>query len=120
MFFNSHITVIRHNQGGYNNDGYYTAGSVKNVGIEANVQPLNTRELAQYTQILQGGNRSAKLVKIYTDETLKLDRQTAGQTADVIVWQNARYKVVMCEEWQSNIISHYRYIAQELISNDNE
>lgn len=120
MFFNSNITVMRRDIGSYSDDGYFTAGSVNSLTIAANVQPLNTRELSQYTQILQGGNRSAKLIKIYTATPLQLDSQTTGQTADVIVWLDARYKVVFCEEWQSNIISHYRYIAQELITNDNE
>ena len=120
MFFNSNITVLRHGAGGYNSDGVFIDGVTTELSVMANVQPLNQREMAQYTQILPSGNRSAKLVKVYSAVPLLLDKQTTGQTADVILWRNNAYKIVMAEEWQSNIISHYRYIAQELVSNDNE
>ena len=120
MFFNSNITVLRQSAGGYNDNGVFIDGVTTELTISANVQPLNSREREQYTQILQGGNRSVKLVKIYSATPLLLDAQTTGQTADVILWRGAPYKVVMAEEWQSNIISHYRYIAQELVTNDNE
>lgn len=120
MFFNHDITVLRQGAGTYGDDGYFIGGVTQELTIAANVQPLNTRERAQYTQILQGGNRSSLLVKIYSATPLLLDEQTTGQTADVILWRGKPYKVVMAEEWQSNIISHYRYIAQELITNDNE
>ena len=120
MFFNSNLTLIRQTAGGYNDDGVFIDGVSTELTISANVQPLNARELAQYTQILPSGNRSAKLVKIYSATPLQLDVQTTGQTADVVLWRNNAYKIVMAEEWQSNLISHFRYIAQELITNDNE
>lgn len=120
MFFNSNLTVLRKSAGGYNDDGVFVDGVTTEITIAANVQPLNTRELSQYTQILPGGNRSALLVKVYSATPLLLDEQTTGQTADVIIWRNKAYKIVMQEQWQSNIISHYRYIGQELVSNDNE
>lgn len=120
MFFNSNITVLRQSAGGYNDDGVFIDGVTTELTIAANVQPINTRERAQYTQILPSGNRSAKLVKIYSATPLLLDAQTTGQKADVILWLNGAYKVIMAEEWQNNIISHYRYIAQELVNDDNE
>ena len=120
MFFNSNLTVLRQGAGGYNDDGVFIDGVTTEITIAANVQPLNTREIAQYTDILASGNRSAKLVKVYSATPLLLDEQTTGQTADVIIWRNNAYKIVMAEEWQSSIISHYRYIAQELVTNDNE
>ena len=119
MFFNTSITVTRHLLGRYNNDGEFVPGTVSSLTIKANVQPLNQRETEQYTQILQGGNRTASLVKIYTSAVLITDLQTANQSADVITWNNRDFKIVMVEEWLSGIISHYRYIGQEVITNDN-
>ena len=119
MFFNTDVDVIRHTLGRYNNDGEFVPGTVVTLTIKANVQPLNTREMEQYTHILQGGNRTTALVKIYTNTVLITDLQTVNQSADVITWNNRDFKIVMVEEWQSNIISHYRYIGQELITNDN-
>ncbi len=119
MFFNTDVEVIRHTVGRYNNDGVFVPGTSSTHTIKANVQPLNQRELEQYTHILQGGNRTTTLVKIYTNAVLLTDVQVTNQSADIITWNNRDFKIVMVEEWQSNIISHYRYIGQELIVNDN-
>ena len=119
MFFNTNVTLTRYAVGQYDNDGYFVPGITTTTTIKANVQPLNQRELEQYTRILPGGNRSAMLVKIYTKEVLFPDVQTTNQRADVITWKSRDFKIVMVEEWQSKIISHYRYIGQEVIANDN-
>lgn len=119
MFFNTDVDVIRHTVGRYNNDGVFVPGNEVRLTIKANVQPLNQRELEQYTHILQGGNRTTTLVKIYTNAVLLTDLQVTNQSADIITWNNRDFKIVMVEEWQSGIISHYRYIGQELIVNDN-
>jgi hypothetical protein len=119
MFFNTNVFLTRYATGQYNADGIFVPGETETTTIKANVQPLNQREMEQYTHVLQGGNRSAMLVKIYTNEVLLTDVQTTGQRADVITWNNRNFKIVMVEEWLSGIISHYRYIGQELIGNDN-
>lgn len=120
MFFDKNITITRKTAGGYNDDGVFVEGTSRTMTVLANVQPLNQRETEQYTQILPGGNRIAKLVKVYTNAILLTDVQTIGQTADSFEWLGRTYKIVMVEEWQSNIISHYRYIGQEVIANDNK
>lgn len=119
MFFNRDVTVTRQETGTYNNDGVFVDGASTDYTIRANVQPLNQREMEQYTHVLPGGNRNSVLVKIYTNEVLLTDVQTIGQKADILTCGGRRYKIVMVEEWQSNIISHYRYIGQELIAYDN-
>lgn len=119
MFFDTSVTLTRYAVGQYDNDGYFVPGQTTTSTIKANVQPLNQRELEQYTHILPGGNRSASLVKIYTNEVLLTDVQTTDQRADVITWNGKNFKIVMVEQWLSGIISHYRYVGQELITNDN-
>lgn len=119
MFFNSQVDVVRKNAGSYNDDGVWVDGTVDGktettFKIIANVQPLNQRESEQYTQVLGFGNRTILLVKIYTNAELKLDEQTGTQKADVITWLGRDYKIAMKEEWQSNIINHYRYIGVEV------
>ena len=114
MFFNKEISVLRTYNGGYTEDGVWQNGDVDEFTIKANVQPLNQRELEQYTSILPGGNRTNLLVKIYTSEELMLDEQMTNQVADKIVWRGRKYKIAMKEEWQSNIISHFRYIGAEV------
>lgn len=118
MFFNSQVTLIRKAQSSYNEDGEWQDATETQSTVIANVQPLNASEQAQYTQILSGGNRTIKMVKIYTNAVLLTDTQMGGQKADEIVWLGNRYKIAMQEEWQSNIISHFRYIGVEVDQNE--
>ena len=118
MFFNKSVTLIRTSAGHYTDDGQWQNGATEEMTIQANVQPLNQRELEQYTSILPGGNRTIMLVKVYTSEQLLLDEQMTGQVADVIEWLGKKYKIAMQEQWQSNIISHFRYIGVEVVENE--
>ena len=118
MFFNKNVTVVRSSVGQYDEDGNWQEGQTQKLTILANVQPLNARELEQYTSILPGGNRTVLLVKIYTSEQLKLDAQMTGQVADVVLWMGKKYKVAMQEQWQSGIISHYRYVGVEVVQDE--
>ena len=118
MFFNKSVTLVRSSPGQYTEDGEWQKGATEEFTILANVQPLNQRETEQYTQILSGGNRTSLLVKIYTSEQLMLDEQMTGQVADRILWLGKTYKIAMQEQWQSNIISHYRYIGVEVNPNE--
>ena len=65
MFFNKQVTVVRSLAGAYNEDGVWQDGQTQELTILANVQPLNQREVEQYTSVLPGGNRTNLLVKIY-------------------------------------------------------
>lgn len=118
MFFNSQVALIRKAQSGYDDNGEWQDSTETETTIIANVQPLNASEKEQYTQILSGGNRTVSMVKIYTNALLLTDMQMGGQKADVIVWLGKRYKIAMKEEWQSNIISHFRYIGVEVNQNE--
>ena len=119
MFFDSDVTVIRKDAGNYNDDGVFVNGTAQTMTIRANVQPLGNRGREQYTHILEGGNRTAQLVRVYTNAVLYPDSQTTGQAADVVLWRGRAFKIIMAEEWQSNIISHFKYIGQEIVANDN-
>ena len=114
MFFNRQVEILRSADGQYDEDGVWQEGTQQVLNVVANVQPLNERETEQYTQILAGGNRTISMVKVYTNAILLTDAQMTGQTADILVWRGKHYKIAMQEEWQSNIISHFRYIGVEV------
>ena len=118
MFFNSQVTLYRKAQSGYNEDGIWQDSTETQTTVIANVQPLNANEREQYTQVLPGGNRTVSMVKIYTNALLLTDVQMGTQKADQILWLGKRYKIAMKEEWQSNIISHYRYIGVEVVQDE--
>ena len=114
MFFNTNVEILRTTTGQYDDDGVWQEGTQSSLSVIANVQPLNARETDQYTQILAGGNRTISLVKVYTNAMLLTDVQMTGQKADILVWRGKHYKIAMQEEWQSNIISRFRYIGVEV------
>ena len=118
MFFNTNVEILRTSTGQYDDDGVWQEGTQSSLSVIANVQPLNAREFEQYTKILAGGNRTISLVKIYTNAILLTDAQMTGQKADILLWLGKRYKIAMKEEWQSNIISHFRYIGVEVVQNE--
>jgi hypothetical protein len=68
--------------------------------------------------MLPEGATNYNAVKIYSNTALQVEKQeqdgNAGQEADVLLWRGKRYKVVNCEEWQSNVISHFRMVAWEV------
>lgn len=118
MFFNTNVEILRSSDGQYDDDGNWQEGTTTQLSVIANVQPLNARETEQYTQILAGGNRTISMVKVYTNAILLTDVQMTGQTADILLWRGKHYKIAMVEEWQSNIISHFRYIGVEVIQDE--
>ena len=118
MFFNTNVEILRTTTGQYDDDGNWQEGTTTQLSVIANVQPLNARETEQYTQILAGGNRTISMVKVYTNAILLTDVQMTGQTADILLWLGKFYKIAMKEEWQSNIISHFRYIGVEVVQNE--
>jgi hypothetical protein len=118
MFFNRKVQILRSASGSYDDDGNWQEGVQQTLDVIANVQPLNTREIEQYTQILAGGNRTISLVKVYTNAILLTDAQMTGQKADILLWLGKQYKIAMQEEWQSNIISHFRYIGVEVVQDE--
>jgi hypothetical protein len=118
MFFNRKVQILRSASGSYDDDGNWQDGVQQTLDVIANVQPLNTREIEQYTQILAGGNRTISLVKVYTNAILLTDAQMTGQKADILLWLGKQYKIAMQEEWQSNIISHFRYIGVEVVQDE--
>ena len=118
MFFNRSVQILRSSSGSYDDDGNWQDGVQQTLDVIANVQPLNARETEQYTEVLAGGNRTISMVKVYTNAILLTDAQMTGQKADILLWLGKRYKIAMQEEWQSNIISHFRYIGVEVVQDE--
>ena len=118
MSFRTKQTVERVTGGYYDDDGMWHGGDAETIEIIASVQPLNSDERAQYVEMLPEGATNYNAVKIYSNTTLQVEKQeqdgNAGKEADVLLWRGKRYKIVNCEEWQSNVISHFRMVAWEV------
>lgn len=118
MSFRTKQTIERVTGGHYDNDGMWNDGQAETLEIIASVQPLNANEKQQYVDVLPEGAVNYNAVKIYSNTALQVEKQeqdgNAGQEADVLLWRGKRYKIVSCEEWQSNVISHFRMVGWEV------
>ena len=117
MSFRTKQTVERATGGYYDDDGMWHDGQAETLEIIASVQPLNSDEKAQYVDTLPEGAANYNAIKVYSNTQLQVEKQEqgdiAGQEADVLLWHGKRYKILICEEWQSNVISHFRMIGWE-------
>lgn len=118
MSFRKPQTIYRKSGGYVNDDGYYNAGNVEEILIQASVQPLNHSEQAQYTTVEPQGGRQANMLKVYTDTPLYPTKQATDNSevteADVLYWQKRLWRCIDCDYFQSGVISHYKAIFQEI------
>lgn len=118
MSFRSKQTVERTTGGYIDDDGMWNDGQAETFEIIASVQPLNADEKAQYVEMRPEGATNYNAVKIYSNTALQVQKQAqgdiAGQEADILLWRGKRYKIINCEEWQSNVISHFRMVGWEV------
>ena len=118
MSFRTKQTIERVTGGHYDDGGMWHDGEAETLEIIASVQPLNSDERAQYVEMLPEGAANYNAVKMYSNTALRVQKQAqgniAGQEADVLLWRGKRYKIVSCEEWQSNVISHFRMVGWEV------
>ena len=116
--FRKPVTVLRHTEGYYDEDGYWRDGEPQELTILASVQPMSAGASAHYTQMLGEGAFTSLLVELYSDEPFLFHKQgTEGrptQEADVVLWQGRRMKIIQCEPWQNDVIPHYHSVAQEI------
>lgn len=117
--FRRPITVLRISGGYIDNDGMWNDGTSEEMTISASVQPLNADERSQYSTLAPEGATEFRAVKIYSNTALRPAKQalpdgTGTEEADIVLWCGRQYKVVLCEEWQSNVINHFHMIAWEI------
>jgi|GEM_PF-966806 len=114
MSFRKPQTIYRKKNGFVNEEGYYNAGDFEEITIQASVQPLNLK----YVEVEPQGGRQANMLKVYTDVPLYPTKQATENSevteADVLLWKNRIFRCIDCEYFQSEVISHYKAIFQEI------
>ena len=75
-----------------------------NFTIRTSVQPAKGKEL----EVLPEGLRTGEIYKIYPETELKAVDQHSEQEADIVVYNNADYKVQHLEIWQNGLVDHYK------------
>lgn len=114
--FRKPITVLREAAGNYVN-GVFVAG-VRSTGlVNASVQPV---KMGTDMQVLPEGRHMADFKKVYTSDRLQVAADGEGLQPDIIVHGGYAYEIVDMDENQSDVISHYRYLACKVFKYTND
>ena len=106
MFFTESIQVKRSSGGDYNARGHYVPRPEATFNLQANVQPLQGKELL----ILPEGERTKDSLKVLTDVQLYEVNEETGSKPDLIFWKGKAYKVHSVKNY-TQIIPHFETIA---------
>lgn len=106
---------IRRRGPGARVDGRWVPGDLgASETIMASVQPAQSGDYDMLEPLLEG-RRVESLVRVYTDEALTVAGQDSGASGDVLDWPEGQrdrpYVFIARSPWQSDIISHFRYLA---------
>jgi hypothetical protein len=102
--FRRSVSVVSRGTGTYV-DGIYVEAVGATVTIQASVQPTSEREVLA----LPEGRREKKSFTLYSDASLISLGQ--AQNPDRVILFGEEYEVIKKEEWQNNVINHYKYIV---------
>ena len=112
MSFRTPQVIIRETPGAYV-DGVWIAGEDATVDIMASVQPLGTKDAAMVT--LPEGRSLKDMVRIYTEtELVTVQDKGINQQPDKLLWRGELYELSALFNWQSNVISHFKYFATKI------
>jgi hypothetical protein len=93
--------------GGQFTKGHWVKGTPNQFTFKASVQPMIGREL----EMLPEGRRHTQSYFLFTDNLLQT---VEGQNPDIVVIDNEQHEVFQRQNWQNQIIGHYRYIVIKL------
>lgn len=107
MSFRTSHYILRESAGAYVNCEW-VGGTRSALTVNASVQPAKMSDLKAQPE----GRLQQVHIKIYTDAELKESDGEAGQQPDFIMYRGFAYEIVGKSEYQSGVISHFKYIAR--------
>jgi len=108
--FRKSTTILKELPGAYVN-GYWMAGTKAVVSVKASVQPII---MGQDMDVLPEGRHRSDYVKLYTDTRLTVTDDGEGNQPDIVIFQGYGYEIVSMYQNQSDVISHFKYIASKV------
>lgn len=105
--FRTYRLILTEAPGTYVN-GLWVRGTRGSQSVLASVQPV---VMGQDMESLPEGRRFTDHFKIYTDVQLKVTDDGDNIQPDLLVFDGNAYELVTRLAYQSNVISHYKYIA---------
>lgn len=106
------LTINRRTAGSYV-DGDWVEGTLTDVPIEVNIQPLKDHELMQFPE----SERTKVWFKFYTESYVRTEKEgLGGWDADELTWKGDRYKVMKVQDWTASmgILEHCRAFCVRL------
>lgn len=105
--FRTYRLILTETAGSYVN-GIWVPGVRGSQSVMASVQPI---VVGQDMESLPEGRRFTDHFKIYSDTQLKVTDDGSDIQPDLLVFGSDAYELVTRLAYQSNVISHYKYIA---------
>lgn len=114
LFGKSTHQKIQTTPGDYVN-GDWVPGTPTISSLTADIQPMSGEEV----QALSIGDRNLGMIKIYTDEVLKIADEGNKQKGDKVIWDGdgQTYECTAKGKRDNNLINHNKYFG-ELRKND--
>lgn len=106
------LTIYRQESGSFV-DGDWVEGSVVEVPLQVNIQPLKPYEI----MMLPEADRTRVWIKFYSaDYARTLKEGNAGWDADEFIWKNDRYKIMKVDDWTNGmgILEHVKIQAARI------
>lgn len=113
--FGKKFTVKRMTTQGSYVDGYYVGGKITAFEIQASLQPMNERDYL----LLDEGDRTKDVRKIYTTTKLVVGSQNKLSASDVVCIDGEDYQVRKIEDWSNHLsLKHFKVILVRDNRND--
>lgn len=109
-FFRRTLTVKRYS-GSYDVNGLWNIQLSETFDIKGSVQPSRGHEM--YRDV--AGRADIGDYDIYTATKLRTSLESSEDVADVVVLNDEDYEVVEVQNWQNDVISHYRIVVKKLV-----
>jgi hypothetical protein len=103
--FRRAVSVVSRGTGTYVDGIYVEAVGATITYCQASIQPTSERAVLA----LPEGRREKKSFTLYSDTSLVSLGQ--AQNPDRVILFGEEYEVIKKEEWQNNVINHYKYIV---------
>ncbi len=88
-------------------NGVWTTVEVDST-FTGSVQPVTGRDL----EVLDVGREDVGRIKVYSNTPLNVSGEGTENSGDIVIWQGGRWEVSQAMDFQNDLISHYKYIAE--------
>lgn len=99
------LEVRRKGKGYYDDDGFWVDSPETAIFVEANVQPLNDRDL----MLMPESERTKEWIKIYSASEIRQAKEgPSGYEADFVVWEGELFRVMRAKNYKMGPQDHWK------------